>query len=470
MRPGATRTRRRVQRLGWLLLAVACSPGSGPVRPEPGVGRPVDPGVARPPAPVAAAPDTGRGRVTPPVAEAPPARPAPPPTRLPGNRPAHDGSTIRVLLGVVPRATAVSADAAWTLVRRGDPVAVATGAPGRAWRIERNGLLLRAVREDGAATEYRRGPFELQPATSTARITFDRARYRGTLVFHATDSGMLVVNALPVEAYLGGVVPREIGARAVAEIAAVEAQAVAARSYAVTHVSPAAPFDVRATTQDQVYGGADAETEVGNRAVRNTRGLVLRYNGRTVNAPYHSTCGGSTAEAPEVWGTRGEPYLRRVSDRIPGTSRDYCDRSPRYRWTKTIDAATLDAAVARHLAAYAPVPRGGPGTVRAVRVASTTPSGRADVTVVETSTRAYELRGNAIRYVLRQPGGEILNSTYFSVLGPADARGGVRLEGRGYGHGIGMCQWGAIGRAREGQSYRTILQAYFPGTTVGPVS
>ena len=78
--------------------------------------------------------------------------------------------------------------------------------------------------------------------------------------------------------------------------------------------------------------------------------------------------------------------------------------------------------------------------------------------------------GERVRYVLRQPGGEILNSTYFSVVGPADARGGVRLEGRGYGHGIGMCQWGAIGRARAGQGFRTILQAYFPGTTVGPAS
>lgn len=82
------------------------------------------------------------------------------------------------------------------------------------------------------------------------------------------------------------------------------------------------------------------------------------------------------------------------------------------------------------------------------------------------------LRGNDIRFVLRPPGGEILNSTYFSVETTLGADGSVArltLHGMGYGHGVGMCQWGAIGRARAGQDYQAILRAYYPGTTIGPV-
>lgn len=461
-------------------VIAACSATAGPVKPEPGVGLPVDPASTPSGTRPAARADSARVRVAPPLPEADdptPLRTPPVATRL---RPA--GTMVRVLLGTVRGAATFSADVPWEVVRSGEATPVAAGSPGREWQIEREGAMLRVVRSDGAATPYRAGTLELRPAGVEGTVKHGSGPYRGNLVYHATDSGVMVVNVVPLEAYLQGVVPREIGRdRTIAEMAAIEAQAIAARSYALIRLQsgtgggarsaqPAGRFDVRATVADQVYGGVLAETPLGNRAVANTRGLVLRYGGRTVNAPYHSTCGGSTAEAPEVWQTRGEPYLQRVSDRIPGTERDYCEPSPRYRWTRVLDAATLDAAVARHLREVQPAARGGTGTVRAIRIGSRTPSGRAAVTTVETTTGTYALRGNEARYVLRRPGGEILNSTYFSVVGPADARGGVRLEGRGYGHGIGMCQWGAIGRARAGQGFRTILQAYFPGTTVGPAT
>ena len=91
---------------------------------------------------------------------------------------------------------------------------------------------------------------------------------------------------------------------------------------------------------------------------------------------------------------------------------------------------------------------------------------------VETESGNYTLRGNDIRFVLRDPKGAILNSTYFSLT--AATNGGevssLTLNGRGYGHGIGMCQWGAIGRARAGQNYRTILETYYPGTTIGRIA
>ena len=105
-------------------------------------------------------------------------------------------------------------------------------------------------------------------------------------------------------------------------------------------------------------------------------------------------------------------------------------------------------------------------------VEALTASGRVAALGIDTDRGHYTLRGNDIRFVLRAPGGEILNSTYFTVESAAGGDGRlatVTLRGRGYGHGVGMCQWGAIGRARAGQDYRTILQTYYPGTIVGTV-
>ena len=102
-----------------------------------------------------------------------------------------------------------------------------------------------------------------------------------------------------------------------------------------------------------------------------------------------------------------------------------------------------------------------------------TPSGRVGQLVITTDRGKYNLRGNDIRAVLRAPGSEMLNSTYFSLEPEKGRDGGISrvvLRGNGYGHGIGMCQWGAIGRARAGQTARAILATYYPGTTVGPAN
>jgi stage II sporulation protein D len=315
------------------------------------------------------------------------------------------------------------------------------------------------------------GPIYAAP-TSDGLFSFGGRRYRGELMFRPAQTGVLVVNFIRIDEYLGGVVPLEIGARPAAESAAVQAQAIAARSYAYTHLDPEAArgYDVTATVSDQVYGGADAEAAIANRAIASTRGLVLKYNGRVVDAPYSSTCGGSTAEPSELWGGQNQPYLKRVSDRIPGTDRYYCDIAPRFSWTKTFDQPSLTATIERYLATVVQVPGGDPGRAKSIVVASRTASGRVADLTIATDRGTFTVHGNDIRSVLRGPGGEILNSTYFSVDSAEESDGHIirlTLRGNGYGHGVGMCQWGAIGRARAGQDYRTILTTYYPGTTIG---
>jgi len=301
--------------------------------------------------------------------------------------------------------------------------------------------------------------------------TINGKRYRGDLYVEPTGaSTAIIVNRLPLEDYLRSVVAAEMGNRPQGDSAALQAQAIASRSYAYVRLGTRGGFDVRATVADQVYRGVDGENANASAAVDETRGLVLLYQSRVVDAMYFSTCGGSTAEPTEVYRSGSVPYRQRVSDRIGTSDRYYCEAAPRYRWTRAFTRSELQSVLDQYLKAYASVPDGGPGSVRHVAVATNTPSGRVGALEVETDRGAFPLRGNDIRYVLRSPGGEILSSTYFSVE-PEYGRDGlitrVTFHGRGYGHGVGMCQWGAIGRARAGQSFRSILGTYYPGTTIG---
>jgi stage II sporulation protein D len=375
---------------------------------------------------------------------------------------------IRVLISANGPARGIAAPEGFVLTDASGAV-VARGRAEEAWRVEHDGRRVRAVRPDGMPTVWMAGAIRAR-AEGSGLLSVGGKPYRGDILFAGGDSGVVTIDVLPIDDYLRGVVPLEIGDLSPAEAAAVEAQAVAARSYAYIHLDPSRTYDVTGGTQDQLYGGAAAETAVSSRAVDDTRGLVLEYAGRIVNAPYHAVCGGTTAAASEVWRSNDEPYLQSVSDRIPGTNRYYCDLSPRFKWTRTLDGATLDAALAKYLASYAAVPGGVAGTARAVTIGSHTPSGRVGTLTITTDRGNFVLRGNDVRYVLRAPGGEILNSTYFSVETTLGADGSVAqltLRGMGYGHGVGMCQWGAIGRARAGQDFRTILRAYYPGTSIG---
>ncbi len=334
-------------------------------------------------------------------------------------------------------------------------------------------IALATAAHEGADLGSGKGPLVVRPEASGSFVVWGGKRYRGELVISATDSGMLVVNRLSMDDYLRGVVPLEIGNRTAAEFAAVQAQAVAARTYAYKHLNDARAFDMYSTVQDQVYGGVDAEKPQADTAIMTTADVVVLYNGQPITTPYHSTCGGSTAAVSEVWYNQSdEPYLRPVSDRIPGTDHFYCDPSPRFSWTQSFDGPGLRAVMEKYLAAYTNAPKTGVGRITDIREQGRTPSGRVAALTVQTDSGSYTLRANDIRFVLRDPKGAILNSTYFSFT--KETSGGevsnLNVNGRGYGHGIGMCQWGAIGRARAGQNYRTILETYYPGTTIGRIA
>jgi stage II sporulation protein D len=402
------------------------------------------------------------------------------PTRRPTNTPITrlgvrdvGDTTIRVLLSSKQTAVQLAAPGHIEFVDRTGNMLTSgavSGSQPLTFRIEAEGRRVRAVRSTGATSPWTDGPITVQSGDA-GLLSVGAKPYRGKIVVYATDSGISVVNVAKIDDYLRGVVPLEIGTRSLDDSAAVQAQAITARSYAYIHLTPNRFYDVTGGTLDQVYGGVAAESGVGSEAVESTRTLVLKYAGRIVNAPYSSTCGGRTAAASEIWRSEDEPYLQSVSDEIPGTGRYYCDIAPRFRWARSLDGPQLNAALLRYLANYVAVPAKRPGVAQSIVVGSRTTSGRVGTLVVTTDQGRFTLRGNDIRYIMRQPGGEILNSTYFSVgatTGPDGAIAKLTLTGTGYGHGVGMCQWGAIGRARAGQDFRTILRTYYPGTTVGP--
>jgi stage II sporulation protein D len=376
----------------------------------------------------------------------------------------------RVAVGSRLSSASFSGLAEWTIEHAGGGGTARVPA-NQTWTIARAGSQLRIQPGSGTQHTPRGGTVVLRPATPADAILYAGKRYRGELHVTPTDSGLLIMNRIGVEDYLRGVVPLEIGNRPAAELAAAQAQAIAARSYVYVRIRArqTAQYDILSDVREQVYGGVEAEQASTDEAVATTAGLVLVYNGRLVDAPYHSTCGGSTAAPSEVWRSRADlPYLRPVSDRIPGTDRFWCDGSATFRWTRTMGQRELTATIARYLRNYAAGAPADPGTVRDLVEGDRTPSGRLGSLTVVTQRGRYALRGNDMRFVLRTPGGQILNSTDVRV---STTRSGGTLQqavfrGAGNGHGIGMCQWGAIGRARAGHSAQEILAAYYVGTSV----
>jgi stage II sporulation protein D len=307
-------------------------------------------------------------------------------------------------------------------------------------------------------------PCTLLAVAGGAGTDVDTSSYRGALVLIPGDRGFSCVNVVDIEEYLRGVVPLELGVRRASQMEALKAQAVAARTYACRKMCEhaAEPFDLYATVTDQVYGGVGSADSTADRAIRETRGLVGVYRDSLIHAYYHSTCGGKTAAVNDVWDQAPQPYLVSVDDSGPG-GRPWCAASRYATWVSSWTRGELSSILARYGADAACGGTVG-GSVGRVKVEARTPCGRVARLRVESSRGSLELCGDKVRFGLRRgdAGNPILPSARFEVAS-GESRGVLSLKGSGYGHGIGMCQMGALARAEAGQSFAEILQAYYPG-------
>lgn len=392
---------------------------------------------------------------------------------MPGGRPGQPPSPVErgrdpeIRIGVVvaaPGASLGGADA--LIVNQPDGSPVLTIPAGQSWQISAAGSALTLTSPTGWISP----PLEaitLAATDRTAPVRINGRAYRGLAQILRDRTGLTVVNRLGVEEYLPGVVSAEMGRRSSTEESALRAQAVVSRTYAIRHLGrrKAQGFDLTATVADQVYGGIAAETAEGRAAVAETRGRVLTYKDQPIEAFFYSTCGGRTADGAEVFRGALQPYLRSVPDRAENGS-IYCRISPRYRWREEWTAEGLRATLRRNLPSVAGVRSELVGQVRDIRIARRTSSGRVDQLAIALGGPEVRVDGLAIRQVLRPPSGELLRSNSFDLIASG---AGLRVthltvDGMGAGHGVGFCQWGAVGRARAGQGFEQILAAYFPGT------
>jgi stage II sporulation protein D (peptidoglycan lytic transglycosylase) len=343
-------------------------------------------------------------------------------------------------------------------------------APGSVWTItvdSNAGFTL--LRPDGTRTERHQGISAVNVTEGRFAMANGR-RYRGRINVVRLASGLLLINRLPLESYLAGVLSQEMGSRRPEEREALLAQAVVARTFAVRNRGrwEANGFDATADTRDQVYTGVDGETAQVWDALRATTGLVVRYRGRIIDAYYHASCGGRTAAVEDVFkSAQRQPYLRSVSD-ASGGGHSYCDLAPHFQWREEWDAPTLRTILTRTLPAVMTVSGDGLQPITDVQVTRTTSSGRVGELRVVFAHGDVRIAGPDVRSILRPAADRLLQSTAFRLSVTTDGGRLSRLvaQGSGAGHGVGFCQWGAIGRARAGQKYRDILTTYFPGTTV----
>lgn len=263
------------------------------------------------------------------------------------------------------------------------------------------------------------------------------------------------VSAVSLEQYVLGAALSEVtptGESDAAVTTIYELQAIVARTYAAAHLGRHASegFDLCDKTHCQLYQPRRIQTSkfapLARRAVVATSGRILRHNGRAADAPFHSDCGGRTTTPADAWGGSALPYLPERPDDLPeGTHRSWQFAAPSQEWTSILRRD----------------PRTDPGgSLRSLTVTKTDGSGRAaEVEITGTQTR--RVSGSVLRTVVTAQRGErSLMSTRFAV---SRTPNGFRLEGTGFGHGVGLCQRGAIARARRGDSVASILGHYYPG-------
>jgi len=308
--------------------------------------------------------------------------------------------------------------------------------------------------------------FFLVPANNEGWIKINENNYRGKIQISTSDNSIHLINVISLEDYVKGVLAKEMPAGNGNEnFEALKALAVCIRTYAVKKLQGGKIyFDLFADTRDQVYGGVDAENYISNKAVDETKNLILKYDGTIAILYYHSTCGGYTESAENVFTKESLPYLQSVKD---GDS-PYCKISPRFQWEEKYSKEEI----INRLKDYGLLDDAN-YNLEDFSIASRFKSGRVSeleikVNDISDDEKTLVLKGNEIRSILRTSNNKsILWSTMFYVSINSNS---IVLTGNGFGHGVGLCQWGAIAMSRIGKNFREILQHYYPGTQLSKLN
>jgi stage II sporulation protein D len=265
--------------------------------------------------------------------------------------------------------------------------------------------------------------------------------YRGDILIHLNAQWRLeVINKLGVEEYVMGLMKTEISPAWPFEC--LKAQAVVARTYALYQLdrNHNGMYDLKASTDSQVYSGIASEDPKTNLAVETTKGEVLITAGGYLPALYHACCGGHTEDAQYVF--YDHPALI-------GVPCEYCKDSPHFEWENKISPIQLRNLFLRQLYRM--------GTIHSIRILDQNPKGRVETLLIAHSLGNDIINGKQLRALI---GNNIIRSTNFNVT--QDEEDSFVCKGLGWGHGVGLCQWGAKTMAEQGANYKNIVNHYYP--------
>jgi len=288
-------------------------------------------------------------------------------------------------------------------------------------------------------------PIKLLSADGQERIRLGGNLYKGDILIRATPDGKLdIIEYLSLEEYLYGVLPSEMSPDWPLE--ALKAQAVASRTYALKFINPAHDYDITNGVEMQVYNGTNKINSRIMEAVNSTRGEVLRYKGKLVTAFFHACCGGHTASVKSAWGEDVIKPLYGVPD-------PFCSTSSHYHWELYLSSAELLKFIQSQGSTAL--------KIKSMKIYKKDRSGRAASFKFTTDDGPKVVQTTDMR---KRFGTYEFRSTY--ITGVASVKGGYELTGRGWGHGVGMCQEGAKYMAQHGKPYKKILRHYYPSAAI----
>ncbi|MCG2725172.1 MAG: SpoIID/LytB domain-containing protein [Elusimicrobia bacterium] len=284
-------------------------------------------------------------------------------------------------------------------------------------------------------------PIKLISPDGEERIIIGGHTYRGEIILHSSgEENLIIVENIPLEDYISGVLSFEMSPTW--PIEALKAQAVASRTFALENLQPNKLFDITAGVERQVYKGQQKVNSKITEAINSTKGEILTYKGKPFKTYFHSCCGGHTANNRIAWqGTDLEP--------LKGVKDPYCQNSKHYSWNLYISTKDLLTFIQKQGSTAL--------RIRGMHILKKSHSGRIIEIKFSTDKESFTVKA----YDIRKYFGEAdFKSTFITKISKQNH--GYKIYGRGWGHGVGMCQEGAKSMAHRGMSYKKILRHYYP--------
>lgn len=284
----------------------------------------------------------------------------------------------------------------------------------------------------------------IQPSKSPS-IYVNGRKFRGAIdIIRQKDNTLLIINHVDIEDYICGVLYHEVAPWWPME--ALKAQAIAVRTYALYQAShnKNKEYDLVSTIYSQVYGGRTSEKGRTNKATRKTKGEVLTYKNKIFPTFFHATCAGHTESANNLWNIDIPP--------LGGRECKFCERSPHFRWKKKLKLTDIENSLKKSGFET--------GTIEKIEIVDKNISGRITELKIFSKDKSIKVAANRFRLACGPNG---IRSTNFDLQ---LENGKVYFNGIGWGHGVGMCQWGAFFMSKKRFNAKQILNFYYPESKV----